>query len=133
MSTPCLTILRDADNRDIAVMYRHYDGYPKGHGVELRDFLKNLIITTGIGTEARFGMAANGWNCLAAQILAHFKTCVGGFYLYPAGTRDKGEDYVYVVKPGPFGIHLEVCDHDQILYDGPLGDYVVTEDEDDDA
>ena len=37
-------------------------------------------------------------ECLAAQAIAHFKTKPGGFYLYPAGTRNAGEDYVYIVS-----------------------------------
>jgi hypothetical protein len=127
MSTPALTILRDGDNKDIAVLYRHWDGYPSGHGVELRDFLKSTNITDGIGVDAEIGMVANGWHCLAAQIVAHFKTGAGGFYLYAPGTRDIGEDYVYVVKPGQSGIHLEVCDNDRILYDGPVRDFVADE------
>ncbi|HRI04902.1 MAG TPA: hypothetical protein PLL77_14280 [Pyrinomonadaceae bacterium] len=36
-------------------------------------------------------------DCLAAQLIAHFKTEPGGFYLYPAGRRDCGEEYVYTV------------------------------------
>lgn len=127
MSTPCLTILRDGDNKDIAVLYRHWDGYPSGHGVQLRDFLKNIKLTDGIGGDPKMGEAANGWHCLAAQIVEHFKSEVGQIYLYAPGAGDLGEDYVYVVKPGPSGIHLEVQDYDRILYNGPLGDFVAND------
>ena len=38
-------------------------------------------------------------SCLVAQTVAHFKTRspVGGFYLYPAGTRNAGEEFIYEV------------------------------------
>jgi hypothetical protein len=36
-------------------------------------------------------------SCLAATTVAHFKKCVGGFYLYPAGTRGLLEDFIYTV------------------------------------
>ena len=36
-------------------------------------------------------------DCLAAQLIAHFKKEAGGFYLYSAGTRDCGEEYIYTI------------------------------------
>lgn len=139
---------------EIMVMYRHYDGYPKGHGQEVADFLLGGQVTNGIslGRQLR---TFNGMNCLAAQVVAAFKcsgaaddleapfqcatierqldqirliddylarqieeliskhkalaTCPrlcmspGGIYLYPSGTRDMGEEWVYTIynSPGP--------------------------------
>jgi hypothetical protein len=51
------------------------DGYPDGHGQELADFLDGFKIVNGISTEDRdFPKVANGMGCLAAQVIAHFKT-----------------------------------------------------------
>jgi len=79
-------------------MYRHLDGYPEGHGVDLAEFLKDFKIINGIGGDAELGTHANGEGCLAAQMIAHFKTEVGYIYLYPVS--DSGwEDYIYTVYP----------------------------------
>jgi hypothetical protein len=38
-------------------------------------------------------------SCLAAQVVAHFKTEIGSFYLYPSGTRGMDEEYIYILYP----------------------------------
>jgi hypothetical protein len=97
MGTRSLTIFRDEKGKDIVVMYRQMDGYPKGgHGQELAEFLKDFTMVNGISyNETR--KIANGMGCLAAQVIAHFKDGAGGIYLYPAGTNDVCEEYVYIV------------------------------------
>lgn len=82
---------------------------------------------------------ANGMSCLAAQVIAHFKTEPGRFYVHPAGTRDVGESFVYELYCGPSreregedGYSFEARDiyltvrptyEDSVLYDGPLDDF----------
>ncbi len=79
-------------------MYRHFDGYPEGHGLELAEFLKDFKIINGIGGDAELGTHANGEGCLAAQMVKHFKQEVGYINLYP--TNDGGwEDYIYTIYP----------------------------------
>jgi hypothetical protein len=96
MSTRSITIIKDEEDKEICVLYRHGDGYPKGHGQDLVDFLKGKKIVNGI--TASDSSNFNGMNCLAAAIIAHFKTEIGGFYLFPAGTRDRGEGYIYTIS-----------------------------------
>lgn len=101
MGTRCLTKVYDESGAEIICLYRQYDGYPEdGHGDELRAFLDRKVIVNGIplGKE-RDGMA-NGMECLAAQIVAHFKRedAPGRFYLYVPGTRGVGEEYIYHVR-----------------------------------
>lgn len=102
MGTRCLTVFKDSDGKEIAVMYRQFDGYPEGHGEELRAFVEGIKLVNGIPVGSKERMA-NGMGCLAAQIVAKFKGGVDGsaglFYLYPAGTRDCGEEYIYTVEP----------------------------------
>ena len=96
MGTRCLTVVKD-DGKDVCVLYRQFDGYPEGHGLELCEFLNKIKrITNGISGDPKG--TANGMGCLAAQLVAHFKNEVGQFYLYPSGTRDVGEEFIYVVK-----------------------------------
>ena len=95
MSTRCLTVFKNSGGKEIAVLYRHMDGYPEGHGKELRKFLKGKPITNGIRYGEKEGF--NGMECLTASVVSHFKEGIGQFYLYPAGTRDIGEEYIYTV------------------------------------
>ena len=96
MGTRSLTFVYE-DNKAIINMYRQFDGYPEGHGQELADFLGQFAaITNGIRVgETR--KTANGMGCLAAQLVANFKTEVGGFYLYPTSAKDCGQEYEYHV------------------------------------
>ena len=78
-------------------MYRQFDGYPSGHGLELANFLNSfhkVVIGIPVGETQR---VANGMECLAAQMIAHFKDGVGGFYIYPVTSKDCWQDYEYHV------------------------------------
>lgn len=96
MGTRCLTVFQDDDSREIAVMYRQFDGYLDGHGKDLATLLAGMKMVNGITDHSE--KVANGMACLAAQVVAHFKKRPGGIYLEPAGTRDCGEDYIYFVR-----------------------------------
>ena len=86
------------------MLYRQMDGYPSGHGEELEKFLERKTLVNGLPMLNDLALA-NGIRCLAAQVVAHFKTEPGGFYLHPAGTRDIGEEYTYTVEPAdPSGL-----------------------------
>jgi hypothetical protein len=96
MGTRCLTIVYNHD-KPILNLYRQYDGYPGGHGAELAEFLGQFeAITNGIDIkETR--KTANGMGCLAAQLVAHFKTSVGGMYIHSVEDTECGQDYEYHV------------------------------------
>ncbi len=94
MGTRSLTRVIE-DGKTIITLYRQYDGYPSGHGKELADFLKDIRIVNGIGTNQT--KVANGGGCLAAQLVCNFKKEPGGFYLFPTDTVDAGQEYEYDV------------------------------------
>jgi len=98
MGTRSLTTFNDEwKNEEIAVVYRQYDGYPQGHGRELFEFLNEMVVVNGIGFNNP-PKVANGMDCLAAQVISHFKgNEVGGIYLHKSGTRDIGEQYIYTI------------------------------------
>jgi len=81
----------------IMCMYRQYDGYLKGHGEELADFLSDFTITNGIRMDEK-RRTANGMGCLSAQLVSHFKDGVGNIYLYSPDTKDVWEDYTYLIE-----------------------------------
>lgn len=96
MGTRSLTVILDEYGHEICVLYRQMDGYPTGHGADLKEFLQGFRTVNGFGPDKGLKLA-NGMGCLAGQIISHFKKEIGGFYLYTAGTRDCGEEYIYTV------------------------------------
>lgn len=78
-------------------MYRHYDGYPSGHGSELADFLVSGKIVNGLSMTQNTRVF-NGIGCLSAQLVDHFKDGAGGIYLYPTRLSDNNwQEYEYHV------------------------------------
>lgn len=95
MGTRSLTYVYEG-KKPVVCLYRHYDGYPTGHGAELAEFLMGYDIVNGFGEKR--AKLANGMGCLAAQMVAHFKTETGNFYLHaPILERDDGQDFEYHV------------------------------------
>lgn len=79
MGTRSITVVKDEEGNKIIEMYKQYDGYPEGLGIELREFITSGTMVNGLGKdEAVF----NGIACFAAQLIAHFKNGPGGIYLH---------------------------------------------------
>lgn len=79
-------------------MYRQFDGYMEGMGVDLAEFLLPFTIVNGISlNEDR--KIANGSGCLAAQLVAHFKEAAGGIYLHQTEGKPGAcwEEYIYTI------------------------------------
>jgi hypothetical protein len=114
-------------------LYRQYDGYPSGHGVELADFLGQFNIVNGLNS-SQTGRIANGMGCLAAQLVSHFKgSDAGQFYLHSTDAKDCGQDYEYHIyqnKEGELCVRvmdrgcnmfgLTMSDKNESLFDGPI-------------
>lgn len=78
--------------QEIVTMYRQYDGYPTGHGLDLAQFLSKGKMVNGIGLDDT--IVFNGMGCLTAQVVAHFKDGAGGIYLQRAN-KNSWENYRY--------------------------------------
>jgi hypothetical protein len=83
-------------NDKIVTMYRQYDGYPTGHGLQLAEFLNQGKLVNGIGSNET-QLVFNGMGCLAAQVVANFKEGAGNIYLHRGGTTGCWEEYRYEV------------------------------------
>ena len=96
MGTRSLTYVYGGDRKSkpLVCMYRQFDGYPSGHGQELMDFLKPIKVVNGLGLDEK-QKVANGMGCLAAQLIANFKTEPGQFYLQHVDWQSTGQDYEY--------------------------------------
>jgi hypothetical protein len=81
----------------LLTMYRQFDGYPSGHGLELAEFITSGVVVNGIGGDNK-QKVFNGAGCFAAQMISHFKgDSAGGFYIYSNSAKDVGEEYEYHV------------------------------------
>jgi len=85
--------------KSVVNMYRQYDGYPQGHGLELAEFLSDFTIVNGLGADSYRGKIANGSSCLAAQLVQHFKDGPGNVYLEALDDGDHWEEYIYTLFP----------------------------------
>jgi hypothetical protein len=96
----------------IIKLYRQYDGYVSGHGLELAEWLGQYRVVNGLGMEDG-SKVANGMGCLAAQLVAHFKDGPGQFYLHaPVMGRDHWQEYEY---------HIYA---DKVLIERQLGNFI---------
>jgi len=99
----------------VVAMYRQFDGYPEGHGLELAHWLRTKQIVNGIPVGADTTNMANGAGCLAAQMVAHFKMAlyhqVGGVYIYPTDADREEYNYDITVNPRGQGITLRVTNY----------------------
>ena len=82
MGTRSLTFIKEKHDKEYSInMYKQYDGYPKGYGVDLAQFLSRYTIVNGYSTKDD-RQIANGVSCLVAQLVSNFKQGVGGIYIY---------------------------------------------------
>jgi hypothetical protein len=95
-------------------MYRQFDGYPSGHGAELSDFLDGRSSVNGFNSSTPPN-AYNGMGCLAAQMIAYFKTSVGGVYIHaPVQGRDYWQEFEYHV----YEDKIIVKNPDEVIFNG---------------
>jgi hypothetical protein len=103
MGTSAATLFyEEKDGEIIAYLHRHFDGMPESHGEDLKDFLRDKRIVDGIRTDHDPDKIFNGMGCLAAAVVAHFKTGPGNFYLQPVpkeGAIGLDDNYVYHIYP----------------------------------
>ena len=91
-------------------VYKHWDGYPQGHPLELAKYLKDFKIVNGLG--AHDIRVANGIDCLAAQYIAAFKMEPGDLYVESPEHSEHGDiEYVtYVWGDYGKGIWMSIFD-----------------------
>ena len=100
-------------------VYKHYDGYPGGHPVDLAKFLNNFKILNGIPYPEP-DKVANGLGCLAAQYVAAFKMAAGDIYVENPDTERSWIEYItYVWGDDGKGIWMSIFnDEDECIFVG---------------
>tara|TARA_R110000787_G_scaffold280922_2_gene391938 strand:- start:857 stop:1315 length:459 start_codon:yes stop_codon:yes gene_type:complete len=95
--TTFIETYKDNEGKDkkteIVTMYRQFDGYPNGHGLEIAEYLSKGKLVNGLSYKEP-EMVFNGMGCLTAQVIADFKSGAGGIYIQRSN-KDSGEDYRY--------------------------------------
>jgi hypothetical protein len=106
-------------------MYRQFDGYPTGHGSELAHFLLPFKIVNGHNGDAKMGKVANGMGCLAAQLVANFKTDVGNIYLYsPRLKIDAMQEYEYHITENSVKVLLSgYGEPEEVIFEGSYEEF----------
>lgn len=97
MGTRSLTHIKDENNKTLVTIYRQYDGYPEGMGLDLANFLVDITVVNGFGGKKTENLA-NGMGCLTAQLIGELKDGVGNVYIYPVNSKDCWEEYTYNVR-----------------------------------
>ena len=125
MGTRSLTYVYEDDNEPILCMYRQFDGYPTGHGSELAHFLLPFKIVNGYSGDVKMGKVANGMGCLAAQLVANFKTEVGNIYLHaPILGRDDCQEYEYHITDSSVKVVLNGYEEpDEVIFEGSYEEF----------
>lgn len=113
MGTRSQTKILHEDGTVLLNMYRQYDGYPWGHGIELFRFLENLKIVNGLGVDTT--NVANGMGCLAAQMILYFKDGPGNIYIESIDADNDWIDFEYKVRYDSDSKELEVSVNDSLF------------------
>ena len=125
MGTRSNTVVINNGNK-ILNLYRQFDGYPSGHGAELAEFLGSITMVNGLGPSPS-AKQANGMGCLAAQIVAHFKSGPGGIYI-DSPDRVCDNDYTYAIRGNTMdpeaGLMVTVDEYGKEVFSGPVTSFI---------
>lgn len=120
MGTRSITRVHDEgkDSRVILAVYRQMDGHFEGMGAELTAFLTDMTVVNGINRDTHFDSkkVANGMSCLAAQLVAHFKTGIGGIYISDINQKEEFNYDIYIVGDNQLVLEGHGDNKDKILF-----------------
>tara|TARA_R100000687_G_scaffold61392_1_gene49567 strand:+ start:149 stop:589 length:441 start_codon:yes stop_codon:yes gene_type:complete len=88
-------------DKSVVNIYKQFDGYPEGLGLDLAEFLSEFTIVNGLGADRYEPRIANGVGCLAAQLVGYLKDGPGNIYLEELNGEpgDHWEEYIYTLYP----------------------------------
>lgn len=128
MGTRTLVHIKDG-KKTIATIYRQYDGYPTGMGDDIKEALNfgNVTILNGFNGQT-IPSHFNGMGCLAAFLIGELKQKkIGNVYIFPANSKDVGEEFTYTLSESNGKIKLKVVENsyegDKIIFNGLLKDF----------
>ena len=104
MGTRSQTHVKDEHGRTLVTIYRQYDGYPSGMGVDLASFADSGPLVNGISPGQR--NVFSGMGCFAASLIKELKEGPGGIYIHRPNSKDYWEEYTYEIRPFNNIIHI---------------------------
>lgn len=78
----------------VCSFFRHWDGYPTGHGQDLANWLKGKKLTNGIGADFDPNTMFNRAGTMAIKLANHIQD-LSGAEMIPTGGDDMWEDFTY--------------------------------------
>lgn len=140
MGTRALVHIKDETRKTLVTLYRQMDGYPEGLGADILAALNggDVTIVNGYHSNQHSPAIFNGMGCLAAYLVSRLKFApygrgdmnpIGNVYLYPANSKDCGEEYTYTVflPKDSDQVHIKVIGWDpkaKPIYSGPLAGFI---------
>jgi len=123
-TTATAYIYDDFGGDPIVGVHTQSGGYPSEFGKRLAQYVASKQIVNGIPGGGDRSKLANGMNCLAALIVAHFKQKddPGTIYLYAPDVDSSGDFFRYEVRKDSFRC-INSTGH--VLYDGPACEFEV--------
>ena len=121
-----LHFIRKQDDTKLCNIYRQYDGYPEGRGLELAKWLESFNIVNGFSSKAKRRIA-NGLDCLCALWISEEKGDeAGNIYMMGINDRDCGEEYIYKVWEEDNNIYMSCFDvwERKLLFEGTPKEYL---------
>lgn len=91
------------NTEDALVCIYHQWGLPSEYGRRLGEFLRNIELVNGYGSDANIGTQANGMGCLAAQLIGSEKSKLGLGGCYITAVQEEVDtlfiEYIYEIWP----------------------------------
>jgi len=109
-------------SKTICTIYTQYDGYPRGIGNRVLDFIDDRRLSNGLKENC-----FNGMEELAAMLVAHLKTEAGTIYLFPPDSQEVYEEYTYYLYTSTNDIGFDETKPIYFDVDYPVG--VIVSDE----
>lgn len=120
------------NNEVILNLYRHTDGYPAGHGVQLLDFLESTFISSELVQPKPAKLRVGNGNELAAELilfLGKAGSLPPSLAIMPLNLKEMGQAYeylVYVDEDSRFWVTVSYCTptgSTEILFNGLTSRY----------
>lgn len=122
MGTRSLTVVRsrwdEGEFDTLAVIYRHWDGYPSQHGKDLLDMLKRVRVVNGLCSDQQDSdvVYCNGPGELAAFIVSEMRAGGNNPSLMTHDPLECGQEFVYRIDV-TCGDTIEI---EVVVFDGPM-------------
>lgn len=107
MGTRALIHIKE-EGKTLVTIYRQYDGYPTGLGLDIAHILQGSSLVNGYETNDEAPTKFNGVGCMAAFLISKLKQKIGNVYIYPIDSQNVGEEFTYTLSEYKGRPHLKI-------------------------